>query len=151
MATAGLGEVSEALAGSEDRVAFTPSGESLEIPGGEGTRFLRLEEQGVYDIRTPGDSDMRAVAIAVNVDLAEADLHRLDVEMVVASLAARTESTSPPMEGVLAARLRMQDQERRQSMWRYLLLAAFFLLAVETVISNRISVTAGGRGYHARS
>jgi hypothetical protein len=151
MATAGLGEIVDALAGSEDRVAFTPSGESFGIPAGEGPRFLRLEEQGVYDIRTPGDSDMRSVAVAVNVDLAEADLHRLDVEMVVASLAARTESATPSMEGDRAARLVMEDQERRQSIWRFLLLAAFFLLALETLMSNRISGTVGGRGYHASS
>jgi hypothetical protein len=150
MATAGLGEIADALAGSEDRVVFTPSGESVEIPGGEGPRFLRLEEQGIYDIRTPGDSDIRSVAVAVNVDLAEADLHRLDVEMAVASLSARMEEASEPMDGVRVARLRMEDQERRQSMWRYLLLVAFFLLAIETVVSNRISGSVGGRGYHAR-
>ncbi|MGD2121696.1 MAG: BatA domain-containing protein [Gemmatimonadota bacterium] len=151
MAAAGLGEIAEDLAGSEDRVAFTPSGESFEIPAGEGPRFLRLEERGVYDIRTPGDSDMRSVAVAVNVDLAEADLHQLDVEMVTASLVARTDSASPPMEGIQAARLRMEDQERRQSLWRFLLLMALLLLALETVISNRISGTAGGRGYYAGS
>jgi hypothetical protein len=151
MATAGLGEIAEALAGSEDRVAVTPSGESLEIPAGEGPRFLRLEEQGIYDIRNPGDSDTRSVAIAVNVDLAEADLNRLDVEMVVGSLAARTENTAPPMEGARATRLRMEDQERRQSLWRFLLLFAFFLLALETMMSNRISGTVGERGYHART
>ena len=55
------------------------------------------------------------------------------------------------MEGTRAARLRLEDQERRQSLWRFLLLMAFVLLAVETVVSNRISRGAGRRGSHAGS
>jgi len=152
MATAGLGEVAEALAGEEERVAFTPSGESLALPSGQGPQFLRLEEQGIYDIRTPGDPDMRPLAVAVNVDLAEAELGLLDVEEVVASLASRAEGEDAPrMEGNRAARLRLEDQERRQSLWRFLLLIAFVLLALETLVSNRISRVAGKRGSHAGS
>jgi len=150
MATAGLGEVAEALAGDEERVAFTPSGESRTLPPGEGPHFLRLDEQGVYDVRTPGASETRSLAVAVNVDLAEADLSPLDVEEVVASLAPRVqEAESPRMEGARAARLRLEDQERRQSIWRFLLLIAFVLLALETVVSNRLSRVAGKRGFHA--
>jgi len=152
MATAGLGEVAEVLAGQEERVAFTPSGESLPLPSGEGPHFLRLEEQGIYDIRTPGAPDMRPLAVAVNVDLAEAELGLLDVEEVVASLASRSEGVETPrLEGNRAARLRLEDQERRQSLWRFLLLIAFVLLALETVVSNRISRVAGKRGSHAGS
>jgi hypothetical protein len=150
MATAGLGNVAEALAGVEERVAFTPSGESLALPPGEGPHFLRLEEQGVYEIRAPGDSEMRPLSVAVNVDLAEADLSPLDVEEMVAALASRPEEgESLRMEGTQAARLRLEDQERRQSLWRFLLLMAFALLALETLVSNRISRIAGKRGLHA--
>lgn len=152
MATAGLGEVAEALAGQEERVAFTPSGESLTLPSGEGPHFLRLEEQGIYDIRVPGDADMRPLAVAVNVDLAEAELDPLDVEEMVASLVSRSqEAEAPRVEGARATRLRLEDQERRQSLWRFLLLIAFVLLAVETVVSNRISRMTGRRGFHAGS
>jgi hypothetical protein len=152
MAPAGLGVVAEALAGEEERVVITPSGESLLLPPGEGPHFLRLEEQGVYDIRIPGASDMRPLAVAVNVDLAEADLSVLDVEETVASLASQPqEGESPRMEGTRAARLRLEDQERRQSLWRFLLLMAFVLLASETFVSNRISRAAGKRGLHAGS
>ena len=71
---------------------------------------------------------MRPLAVAVNVDLAEADLNQLDVEEVVASLASRApEGDAPRMESGRAARLRSEDQERRQSLWRFLLVVAFVL------------------------
>lgn len=150
MATAGLGEVAEALAGDEERVALTPSGESLILPAGGGPHFLTLQEQGVYEVRPPGDSEVRPLAVAVNVDLGEGDLAPLDVEEVVASLASRGQEAgamSRP-EG-REARLVLEDQERRQSLWRFLLVAALVLLAVETLVSNRISRSGGRRVFNA--
>jgi hypothetical protein len=150
MATAGLGQVDDALSGEEERVVFTPSGESLPLPVGAGPHFLRLEEQGIYDLRNPGAPDQRSLAVAVNVDLDEANLGRLDVEEVVASLASRTQDEDTPhIEGAQALRLRLEDQERRQSLWRFLLLIAFVLLGVETFVSNRISRSSGKGGLHA--
>jgi hypothetical protein len=35
--------------------------------------------------------------------------------------------------------LPIEERERRQSLWRYLLLAALLLLATETAVSNRLS------------
>ncbi len=152
MATAGLGEVAEALAGREERVALTPSGENRTLPPGEGPHFLSLEEQGVYDIRLPGESGVRPVAVAVNVDLAEGDLNTLDVGEVVASVASREDGgDSPRLQGAGATRLRLEDQERRQSLWRFLLLMVFVLLALETYVSNRLSRVAGKRGAHVGS
>jgi hypothetical protein len=149
METAGLGEVAEALTGDEGRVALSPSGESFELPPGGGPHFLYLVEQGVYEIRPPGASDVRSLAVAVNVDLAEADLAAMDVEEVAASVTARPQDLSAPSrEGTRAAELRLEDQERRQSLWRFLLLSAMVLLAVETVISNRISRSAVRRGFN---
>jgi hypothetical protein len=149
MATAGLAEVTEALAQEEERVALTPTGESLDLPVGGEPYFLRLEEQGVYEIRPPGQPDVRPLAVAVNVDLAEADLTPLDPEEVVASLAPQAmDESAPRRETAMAAQLRMEDQEQRQSVWRVLLVVVFVLLAVETLISNRISRAAGRRGYY---
>ncbi len=152
MATAGLGEVTEALAGDEERIALTPSGESRPLPTGEGPHFLRLEEQGVYEIRPPGDSEVRPLAVAVNVDLGEGDLAPLDVEEVVASLAPRvSEDRIARRPGSREAQLILEDQERRQSLWRFLLVAALALLAVETLVSNRISRSGGRRVFNAGS
>lgn len=150
MATAGLGEVSEALAGDQERVAITPSGEARELPAGEGPHFLHLDEQGVYEIRTPGPAETRSVAVAVNVDLSEADLTPLDVEEFVASMVSQGEqSETPSLDGAWEARIRLEDQERRQSLWRFLLVGALVLLGLETLISNRMSRVAGKGVFHA--
>jgi hypothetical protein len=87
--------------------------------------------------------------VAVNVELEEADLTQLDVEELVASVASRTaEVGTPLLESPGVARLKLEDQERRQSLWRLLLLTAFVLLGLETLISNRISRVEGKRGYN---
>jgi hypothetical protein len=40
------------------------------------------------------------------------------------------------------AALTTDEQESRQALWRYLLMAAFLLLATETVLSNRLPARA---------
>jgi hypothetical protein len=88
--------------------------------------------------------------VAVNVELREADLTPLDVEEVVASLQmASGDESGAGRESLQASRLRSEDQERRQSVWRFLLVLALMLLAVETVVSNRISRAPGRRELHA--
>lgn len=150
METAGLGEAVEAIAGGE-LVTVTPDGETVSLPAGDGPRFLRLEEQGFYELRPPGNENVRPLAVAVNVEADEADLTPLDAQEVVASV------TSGPGEAPVRVgengrteRLRREDQERRQSLWRVLLMGAFALLALETVVSNRVS-GAGRKGSHARA
>ncbi len=140
METAGLGEVAEALASSEGRIALSPGGSSIELPAGAGPHFLELGEQGFYEIRPPGRNDVRPVAVAVNVDPAEADLAPLDPEEVEASILSGGGAAMPAgVDTERAEELRRADRERRQSFWRWLLLAAFALLAAETVLSNRVS------------
>lgn len=151
MQTAGLGEAAEALADDGERVAVTPSGATERLPTGEGPHFLRLEEVGFYGIRPPGRDDERPLAVAVNVELSEADLVPLDVQEVVASITAGPGETVAGAGGTeRTAQLRREDQERRQALWRFLLMGAFALLALETVVSNRVS-RAGRRGSHART
>lgn len=146
METAGLGEVAEALAASEGRIALSPGGASVDLASGEGPHFLELGERGFYEIRPPGRSDVRPVAVAVNVDPAEADLVPLDPEEVEASiLSGGGGAVAAGAETERAQELRREDRERRQSVWRWLLLAAFLLLALETVLSNRVSRPGGSR------
>jgi hypothetical protein len=152
MATAGLGDVTEALAGNEERVAVTPTGKTRILPTGDGPHFLRLDEQGVYELRPPGESDVRPLAVAVNVDLGEGDLTPLDLEEVVASMAPRVlEEEGARRPDTRAAQLRLEDQERRQSLWRFLIAGAFILLVVETLVSNWISRSGGRRAFDAGS
>jgi hypothetical protein len=153
METAGLGEVREALASDEERVVLAPSGESTALPAGEGPHFLELAEQGFYEIRPPGGTALRPVAVAVNVDPAEAELDPLDPAEVEAAILSGigAEGILPPDESAGAQELRREDQERRQSLWRWLLGAAFVILAVETALSNRLSRRMGRRRTHAEA
>ena len=73
------------------------------------------------------------------MDGAESDLAAMDPEELAgavtrlhrASSSARAEAT-----------LTTDEQESRQALWRYLLMAAFILLAMETVLSNRFPARA---------
>lgn len=119
-----------------DRIVFTPSGQrvtaSATTPG-----LLELDEQGIYELRSPGATTARPEAIAVNLDPAEADLTPLDPKELVAMVTGRAaDSASPPAAAVEMTR---EDAERRQGVWWYLLFAGLLLLAAETVISNRLS------------
>ncbi len=146
METAGLGEVASALASAEGRVALSPSGATIELPTGSGPHFLDLGEKGFYEIRPPGRNDVRPVAIAVNVDPAEGDLAPLDPVEVEASIrSGGGGATVAAGDGARAQELRREDRERRQSLWRWLLAAAFLILAGETILSNRVSRTGRGR------
>jgi hypothetical protein len=156
METAGLGEVTEALEASEERVVLTPSGADRPLPITGDGHYLELAEQGFYEIRPPGRSDLRPVAVAVNVDPAEADLAPLDAAEVEAALlvgsggdAVATGADGTGTAG--AAALRREDREKRQSLWRWLLVGAFGLLALETILSNRLSPRTGRSRTHARA
>lgn len=155
METAGLGEVADALAAAEDRIAFSPSGSTQNLgdaAAGSADRFLTLVEAGFYEIRPPGADDIRPVAVAVNVERAEADIAGLDPEEFAATLGSgMADGALPPGEAERALELRRADQEQRQSYWRLLLLAAFVILVIETVVSNRLSRRAARRGKHAQA
>jgi hypothetical protein len=156
METAGLGEVTEALEASEERVVLTPSGTDRPLPITGDGHYLELAEQGFYEIRPPGRSDLRPVAVAVNVDPAEADLTPLDAAEVEAALlpGAGDDAVAAGADGTGAAgaaALRREDREKRQSLWRWLLVGAFGLLALETILSNRLSPRTGRSRTHARA
>ena len=118
-------------------IVLAPSGATVPTANREA-RFLTLEDRGFYTVRPAGVEPERPFRIAVNVDLAESNLDRLDP----AELAARV--TAPAGSGKSpgfrdATELRREDLEKRQSAWRYLLYAAFGLLLLDTALSNWVS------------
>lgn len=120
----------------DDVVAIAPSGGSLELDPADP--LLRLDERGIWELRSPGSRPERPFALAVNVDLAESDLSGMDLEEFRGSIGAGAGYEGESGEGqVLEAQ--GEDFERRQSFWRYLIAAAFLLLAVETVLANWLS------------
>ena len=129
-----------------DQVAVTPSGQSVRLPAGDGPRYLLLDEHGFYTVRAPGSDPDRPFVIAVNVELEESNLARIDAEELVAQVgtAAAGPDSGPDFEQ--ATEMRMEDLERRQSLWRWILIAAFSLFVSETLLSNWVSRKAGVPG-----
>jgi hypothetical protein len=125
-----------------DRVVVTPSGQRLtQVPGEEpnASGIVELSEQGFYEVRDAGTAAAgRPEAVAVNIDPAESDLAPLDPGELVASVtghAGQVESSANAAEATVT----LEETERRQSLWWYLMLSGLLLLAAETAIANRLS------------
>ena len=121
------------------RIVVSPSGERTTQAGmGEGTEgLLELNDQGIYEIRGTGASGGRPEAIAVNLDPVESDLAPLDPSALLASVTGH--ATSVDVQQQAPQEMTREDTERRQSLWWYLLLTGVGLLAIETIIANRLS------------
>ncbi|HEV7477047.1 MAG TPA: hypothetical protein VGO02_04830, partial [Burkholderiales bacterium] len=119
-----------------DRIVVTPSGQRTtqraNAPG-----LLELTEQGVYEVRAAASTTGRPMAIAVNIDPAEADLAPVDPAELVAAVTGR--ATADTADAAAPEPLSREDAEKRQALWWYLLFAGVLLLAAETVISNHLS------------
>jgi hypothetical protein len=138
-ATAGLLDAIEQGAALEgDRVVIDPAGGPVRLPEGVGPHYLNLKDAGFYTMRPPGNDAGRPLAVAVNVDMAESDPATMDSEEISAALAATVagEGDGAPRS---ALALQRADIERRQSVWRLLLVVVLALLAAETVMANRRS------------
>ena len=122
-----------------EQVALTPGGGSVSLPAGAATRFLALNEQGFYQVRQPGSDPTRPFTVAVNVDVAESELEAMDPSELAGSISPREADAGAAVAGLLPAEVRAQDQERRQSLWRLLLVGALVLLLTETAVSNWLS------------
>ncbi len=132
------------LAEGLDQVALTPSGEFVQMPAGEGARYLPLTEHGFYTVRPPGSEPTRPFVMAVNVDLEESNLARIDPEELVLQVTGPTPGPEAGPNFTEVTALQREDQERRQSLWRWILVAALSLLMAETMISNWASRKSSG-------
>ncbi len=139
------------LAPDVDLVALTPGGGSVTLPATAGPRFLELEEQAFYEVRPPGTNPERPFAVAVNVDVTESELEAMDPAELAASVASRDVGVEIGAGPEISAEMQARNQERRQSLWRLLMVAALVLLLAETAISNWISRTATTRFEDGRS
>jgi len=140
LVTAGLvSREAGGLAEGLDQMALTPSGATIPLPAGEGPRYLPLVEHGFYTVRPPGSEPERPFIMAVNVDLEESNLARIDTEELGAQLMAPPGAGGESLNVEEASSLQREDQERRQSLWRWLLLLALALFIAETAVSNYVS------------
>ena len=118
---------------AEPGVVLTPSGERVRIEA-SGKNVVELHEQGFYEVR-PGDRAASALTVASNVDLSESDLTPIDPQDVAAAAMGKAGGAAAAGTNVSFT---IEEQERAQRVWWYLLLAGLLLLATETVISNRM-------------
>ena len=137
--TRGLLAFDASAADSGALVLEAPSGERERLSMNGTTHLARLTEHGFYELRGPTTPVDGGRPIAVNVDPAEADLTHMDPQELIAAAGV----TTAKVESVGTMTATPEDQERRQTIWWYLMLAAVFLLAVETVMSNRLSRVSG--------
>lgn len=119
-----------------DKIVITPSGRRVNTSA-IGSGLLELDEQGIYELRSPGPAAGRPDAIAVNLDPAEADLTPLDPAELVAAVTGHATDTT--VQAATATEMTPEDAERRQGLWWYLLFAGLLLLSAETALSNWLS------------
>ncbi len=123
--------------GSDERdlIALSPRGGEVRIlPDTSGARYLRLAEHGYYEIRSD-QAGAVGTPVAVNADRAESNLTGMDPAELVTALTP----TGDGAGGAAATtRLDLEERERRQSVWRYLLWVVLALLMLETLISNQM-------------
>ena len=119
-------------------VVRDPSEDRVRVGSDGRAGFIELTDQGFYEIRDTDAAESASVMVAVNVDLSESNLERVDPQELVAAATGRAAGN----RSVTTEReLQPEDLERRQTLWWYLLIGALGFLASETVVSNRLSRT----------
>jgi len=97
-------------------------------------------ERGFYEVRRFGDTGTPPRVVAVNVDVAESEMARIDPAAIVRGVTARAGAATAAS---LAAPPTAEQQEARQTLWWYLLAGALVLLGAETLLSNRYGRNSG--------
>ena len=135
-----VGEVldpSRTIAGhpSDVRTVISPSGQRIPLDP-EGGDVVELAEQGFYELRAQANTGGPAATVAANVDLSESDLTPMDPKEVVAAVSGRPGAAAGGPE---SAEMTDAAREAMQRVWWYMLFAAAFFLAAETIVSNRVA------------
>ena len=115
------------------RVALSPSGERIPLDE-TTTGVVQLQEPGFYEVKS-GDKDPAALTVASNVDLAESDLTPVDPHDVAAGATGKAGGAAAAGANAIVT---IEEQERAQRVWWYLLFAGLLLLGLETVLSNQM-------------
>jgi hypothetical protein len=125
---------------------IAPDGTATELTGSTG-ELVKLASPGFYEVREATDDAGEGWVLAVNPDVQEADPTRIDPEELTLAVAPEsvTEGEGEPRvasgEGDLSegtnARTLLEEGERRQSAWRFLLAGALLLLVGEAVLAGR--------------
>jgi hypothetical protein len=120
-------------AGGAALTALTPAGRGVELSAAGKPGTLLLAEAGFYEIRTAG-REKDAASVAVNVATAESDLAPLDPAELVAAVAAGGGQAG----GTHQRDVTVEELERHQSLWWYLLATGLLLLVIEAAVAHRL-------------
>jgi len=107
-----------------------PSGRR--VPAGEDSGAVTLDQAGFYDIRSSG----LATPVAVNTRPRESDLAQEDADQLIAGWVSLQPGTAHVDED--KEPLTPDEQDQRQRLWRFLLLAALALFVGEGLLSNHL-------------
>jgi len=109
-----------------------------------GDRLFKVavDESGTGYFRQTGEpgnyaavSGQKQVNFSVNVDIRESDLQTRDAEEAYALITRPAEETEPDRAAALAGSIK--EDEKRQKLWRYIVLLIIALFAFETYFANR--------------
>lgn len=117
-------------------VVESPSGEALRPTSADEGQLIELDEQGFYELRRVGAATGTSRAVAVNLDVGESNLSRIDPQELVAAVTPKIGNAPAAGAGEPPT---SEEQEGRQTLWWYLLAGATLLLGAETILSNRLS------------
>lgn len=124
-----------------DPAVSTPSGEILRPTGTDTVAAaVPLTERGVYAAYAGAVNGEPVATVAANVSPTESDLTPVDARELLVGV-----SVSDEGEAALAGPAGDIELEKRQGIWRWLLMAAALLLVAESLLANR-----GWRGAAAR-
>jgi len=122
-----------------------PDGVGTEV-GGTGRTLVQLHTPGFYELRFEANGVQGERVFAVNPDVSEADPTPMDPEDFVLAVApgsggdiegeefAATSLSGTQSQGATGF---LQEGERRQGAWRFLLMGALLLLVAEAVLAAR--------------
>lgn len=113
-----------------------PGSERQIVPVQDGAAVARLERPGFYEVRRERGAE-GALLLAVNVPAAEWGSERLAPEEIIA--AVTTEEEMMPNPSVVSPAQAVEQVEREQRLWWWVLVAVGTLLAVEGFVANRLA------------
>jgi hypothetical protein len=136
----GTGErvAGDSVAGGSSRFSvLAPSGARLSVGGADAPRALELREAGWYEVRRSGVPNERPRLVAANPAPSELDFATFDPARLTNALGPVGESVAA--DSVPDPVQQLVDQERKQSIWWYLLVVAALVLLAESVLASRVS------------
>ena len=101
---------------------------------GQGEISFPARETGFYRLKYRDSIEY----IAVNLDMREADLSRLNIDDLVASISPENKESAE--RAAAGGQLTSQEIEARQRIWLPLLISALIVFVAESLISRRIKI-----------